>query len=391
MKHKLRIAYYIWETFTAGGLQRITIDKCNYLAGLGHEILLITSSQKGKAPFWAIDSRVKQVDLSIDYQTATGIANPLKRYWELSRIRREHKRLLDEALSAFTADICVNTVFCEEGSIFPELKDGSKKILESHGVKYSLFPEFERKGKFAFLQRLWDKWRRKKYEDMPNHYDHFVVLSASHLEQWQGYKHISAIPNMCSLEAEQEASLDTPVVSILARLSEEKNISSLIRIWSLLGEEARDWQLQIWGEGSERSLLETQISELGLQHSVRLMGETDDVRQVYLASSVICLTSKHEGFPMTLIEAQSFGLPIISYDCPLGPKDIITHDSNGFLIYPGDEESFASSLKHLIESTEERRRLGKRAKLSSLAYKPHEIVRQWLDLFNQLLQNDTAR
>lgn len=391
MKNKLRIAYYIWETFTAGGLQRITIDKCNYFAGLGHDILLITSSQKGKAPFWAIDSRVKQVNLSIDYQTATGIANPLKRYWELSRIRREHKRLLEEALRLFNADICVNTVYCEEGSIFPELKDGSKKILESHGVKYSLFPEFERKGKFAFLQRLWDKWRRKKYDDMPKDYDHFVVLSPSHLEQWQDYEHISAIPNMCSIEVDQEASLEAPVVSILARLSEEKNISSLIRIWSLLGEEARDWDLHIWGEGRERALLETQISELGLQHSVHLMGETDDVRQVYLASSIICLTSKHEGFPMTLIEAQSFGLPIISYDCPLGPRDIITDGTNGYLINPGDEENFASALKHLINSTEERKRIGQQAQLASLAYSPREITRQWLNLFNELLYNDTPR
>lgn len=385
MKHKLRIAYYIWETFTAGGLQRITIDKCNCLAEQGHEILLITSSQKSKAPFWPIDSRVNQVDLSIDYQIATGIPNPLKRIWRLSQTRTEHKKRLEEVLKSFSADICVNTVFCDEGTIFPKLKDGSKKILESHGVKYSLFPEFERNSRFAPLQRLWDKWRRKRYENMPKHYDHFVVLSPSHLKQWQGYERISAIPNMCSLKANQVSSLDTPVVSILARLSPEKNIASLIRIWALLGESIDQWQLQIWGEGDERAQLEELISTYNLENSVRLMGATDDVSKVYLSSSIICLCSLHEGFPMTLIEAQSYGLPIIAYDCPLGPRDIVNHGVNGYLIPPGDEESFVSALKTLIDNPEFRKTLGEHAKSASLAYAPQEITRKWMVLFTQLL------
>lgn len=381
----MRIAYYIWETFTAGGIQKITIDKVNYLVESGYNVLLITSYQSNRPAFWDIDPRVEQVDLGIDYTTAYKISNPLKRMLALHSTRTEHKRRLEKALGAFKADICVNTAFCEEGTIFPELKDGSKKILESHGTKYALLPQFERKGPLSFLGKWVDSRRKARYEEMPKKYDHFVVLSNGHLTQWEGYSNISAIPNMCTLFTTQTSKLGNPVVTVVARLANQKNIPSILRIWRKVIDLGGRWTLELWGDGPLEQQVKLLIQELNLGSNVRLCGATKDILSVYLQSSICCLSSNYEGLPMTLIEAQVCGLPIVAYDCPLGPSDIITDGVDGYLIPLHDEDTFAHKLFEVMQNDELRQRMGQEAKAKSERYAPDKVMNEWLDLFHKLL------
>lgn len=381
----MRIAYYIWETFTAGGIQKITIDKVNYLVESGHNVLLMTSYQGTRMPFWAIDPRVEQVDLGIDYTPAYKVSNPLKRVLALRNTRSEHKRRLEKALRAFDADICINTAFCEEGSIFPELKDRSKKILESHGVKYALLPQFKRKGLLSFLGKWMDNRRKARYEEMPKRYDHFVVLSHGHLKQWEGYSNISAIPNMCTLLPPAVSNLESPIVTIAARLSEEKNISSLLRIWRKVLDLGTHWHLNIWGDGPLKEQIQRELRSLNIEQYTSLKGTASDMLTVYNESSIYCLTSSHEGFPMTLMEAQSCGLPIVCYDCPIGPGDIITDGVDGYLIPLHDEDTFAHKLFEVMQNDELRQRMGQEAKAKSERYAPDKVMNEWLDLFHKLL------
>lgn len=347
----MRIAYYIWETFSSGGVQKITIDKVNYWAKYGHQVYLISTRQAGKPSFWEIHPDVVQIDLDIDFNTVNGIANPLKRLIALRYLHKRHREKLTEVLCKYPVDICVNTAFSTEAVAFPKLRDGSRKILESHGIKYALLPKFERKGWGinALLGRLQDYLRKKSYEALPHKYDHFVVLSPAHLEQWQGYANISAIPNMCTLSLDKPSSLTKKKAVIVARLAVEKNLFSLVRIWSKVVERAPDWILEIWGDGPLKEELQVQIDTLGLQGRVVLCGETKDISSVYLNASICCLSSNYEGFPMTLIEAQTAGLPIVSYNCPLGPRDIVHHGKDGFLIPLGDEDKYADVLLQLID------------------------------------------
>lgn len=385
----MRIAYYIWDTYTAGGLQRITIDKVNYFAEHGDDVLLITSCQKGRSPFWPLHPSVMQVDLDIDYHASVNsISNPVKRFFAKASLRTKHRERLEKALSMFRADICVNTIFSEEGEIFPMLEDGSAKVLESHGVKYALFPQIERRGPLAFLGNWVESFKRKAYEEMPRKYNHFVVLSSAHIEQWEGYINISAIPNMCVLSTEgKRSTLESKVVSILARFAPEKNIPDLVGIWAKVVKLCPGWELHIWGDGPLRSQIESRVAELDLSSSIVLKGETSDVMSAYLGSSIICLCSKYEGLPMTLIEAQSCGLPIVSYDCPLGPRSIIHEGVDGFLITPGDEEEFAQKLLLLIQDKKLRIWMGENAYQHSQAYLPNVVMMQWNSLFESILQD----
>lgn len=383
----MKLAYYIWETYTGGGLMKVTIDKVNYWAEQGHEVWLITREQKRKHPFFPVDSRVKQVDIEIDYQDVNAIANPLKRFRAIRQREREHLNRLQDVLDNARVDIFINTIFAPEADLIPKLRDKSIKVLESHGVKYALFPNPPRSGWRAKFATLVNMYRRAKYDNLPNKYAHFVVLSSSHLEQWREIKNITAISNPCTLQLGQVSSLEEKRVLYLGRIGEEKNVPFLIDVWAQIAKTFPEWDLTIAGSGDQLPLVEERIKQYNLDGSVTLIPHQSDVASLYLSSSVLVLTSKHEGFPMVLLEAQTAGLPCVSLDCPLGPRDILSDGIEGFLIpTEGGVNAFVKRLSSLLADADLRTKMGSAAKKSSHRYTPSHIMLQWEELFKTLLR-----
>lgn len=384
----MKLAYYIWETYTGGGLMKTTIDKMNYWARQGHEVWCVTREQKGRSPFWAIDERVQQVDIDIDYQDVNAISNPLKRFKAFRERERLHLERLEAVLNKAQVDIVINTVFAPEAELFPRLKGSYKKVLESHGVKYALFPKPPRSGWRAWVAKLADIYRRHRYDILPNKYDYFVVLSNSHLAQWPSIKHVSAISNPCTLKADRPATLQEKIILYVGRIGEEKNVSFLVDAWALIAQKYPDWKLRIVGSGDHVSLVEERIRAHSLEASVEMLSHQSEVASLYLGSSIFALSSNHEGQGMVLIEAQTFGVPCVSLDCPLGPRDIISDGVDGFLIPSevGAQQMFAERLATLIEDESLRLQMGAAALVSSERYIPERIMRQWEELFAGLLR-----
>lgn len=289
-------------------------------------------------------------------------------------------------MSKFKADIVVNTILAEEGEIISQLRDGSRKVIESHGIKYALLPPVSLDGRFGLIRKYFADRRKEAYERLPLSYDAFVLLSNDHISEWDVCPNIHVIPNMCMLNRGRKVSdLNHKVVSIIARLSEEKGVSELVNIWSIVAKYRTDWKLCIWGDGPLRREIQRQVQTLGLSESVCFEGETKNMEEVYLQSSIVCLTSRCEGFPMVLVEAQSYGIPIVSYDCPLGPRGIVHHGIDGFLVEVGNHELFAEYLLRLMQDVELRRSMGKNAFDASVAYLPTSVMPKWTSLFEGLL------
>jgi glycosyltransferase involved in cell wall biosynthesis len=101
-------------------------------------------------------------------------------------------------------------------------------------------------------------------------------------------------------------------------------------------------------------------------------------------ASMFLLTSEHEGFGLVLLEAMSVGLPVISYACPTGPRDLITDGENGFLIQPNDEDGFVEKVCRLIEDGELRMKMSENALRTSENYQMEKIINMWMDLFHSL-------
>jgi glycosyltransferase involved in cell wall biosynthesis len=151
------------------------------------------------------------------------------------------------------------------------------------------------------------------------------------------------------------------IVLASGRLEAQKGFDILIGAWATLAATHPHWRLRITGEGSMRAALNEQIDRLGLGASVELAGFDDDLAGAMREADIFVLSSRFEGMPNVLLEAMSLGLACVSTDCETGPREIIEHGSNGWLVPVADAPALAAALGTLMHDEALRRRLGARA------------------------------
>ena len=194
------------------------------------------------------------------------------------------------------------------------------------------------------------------------------------------------IPHMTTYNVTKCNELKSKKCINVGRLTSDKQQKLLLEIWKLVNEkmEKDDWTLQIIGSGEEEENIKAKIIELGLEN-VEMIPHTNEIRKYYEEASLFLLTSKMEGFGMVLLEALSFGIPCISFDCPSGPRDIVQDDVNGYLIPCYDITKYSKQIKKYMNlSEDERRRLGNGAINTIKQWDNAKILKQWISLFNML-------
>jgi len=174
------------------------------------------------------------------------------------------------------------------------------------------------------------------------------------------------------------------------RLTRAKGFDRLIPAWSQVARTHPDWRLEIYGSGPESGALQQLIDEHGQSRTVRLMGRTKELGHALANSSIFVLSSRREGLPMVILEAMSKGLPVVSFDCPTGPADIVVDDQNGVLVPNGHIPALAEVLRELIEDDEKRARLGNGALATATRYDIEAIGQQWTELIDGLLSAPSA-
>ena len=172
----------------------------------------------------------------------------------------------------------------------------------------------------------------------------------------------------------------------VGRLTYQKNYPLLIDIADKLLKKYNKWSWHIYGDGDQRDELESMITDRGLVGKLVLMGTVDDLYDRYTKYAAIVMTSRYEGFPMVLIEAAAKGLPMISFDIPTGPKEIIDDNVNGFLIPNCDKDGMLAKLECLVADSELRNRLSGAAKIKAKSFNVDSIVNKWYKLFDELVQ-----
>lgn len=176
------------------------------------------------------------------------------------------------------------------------------------------------------------------------------------------------------------SALSEPVIVAAGRLSRQKGFDLLVRAFAPIARRHPEWQLRIYGGGPERDALRALIRELGLHDTVLLMGAARDIGDALAHGSVFALSSRYEGFGMVVVEAMSRGLPVVSFDCPHGPAEIITHGRDGVLVAPEDVDALSAALESLVADPARRAQLGAAARETARAYEPGVVAAQWREL-----------
>ncbi|WP_433438476.1 glycosyltransferase family 4 protein [Nonomuraea sp. CA-141351] len=201
---------------------------------------------------------------------------------------------------------------------------------------------------------------------------------------------LATIPNALTAAERAPAALDGNIVVAAGRLTRQKGFDLLIEAFATVVAAHPDWHLRIYGDGSERADLQSLIHRLHLYNHVFLMGGTTTLEQELAKGAIFALSSRAEGFAMVLTEAMAHGLPVVSFDCPNGPSEIITPGQDGLLVPPADIEALAAGIESLITNHTLRKSLGTAARQSVARYDMDHIRPQWEHLFTELLAARTA-
>jgi len=381
-KESMRIVYCLNSIRYLGGIQHVTIVKANALAEIeGNEVYIIVTDNKDGVLCQPLSPKVRLVDLDVNYYS-----DDWKSRWNvLTGIfvkRREHKRRLAKALNEIQPDIVISVGQAEK-NMLPSIHGDWKTIRELHFMKnYRMMSASTLMDKvMAVCGDLYD-YHYKIFK-----YDRIVVLTNEDKDvNWNGNYRMTVIPNPTTFSGGGVSSLSVKTVIATGRLARQKNFSSLIRAFKLVATKHPDWHLEIYGEGGEKTELQSLINTLGLAGNVFLKGYTSNVQRKMLDASCFVLSSLYEGLPLVMVEAMSCGLPVVSYACPCGPKDIISEGVDGFLVPVGDEAALADRICRLIEDKDLRLRMGRAAKEKANKYRLENVIPMWMDLFNRLLE-----
>lgn len=373
----MKIVYCIAKTHGSGGMERVLANKANWLARHGHEVTIVTTDQMGLPPFFALDPSIKTFDLGINYEENNG-KGFLDKLLHYPGKQLRHRRQLSKLLKELRPDVTVS-MFCNDASMVHSMTDGSAKVLEIHFSRFKRL-QYGRRG----LWRLADRLRSRGDAATAAKYDKFVVLTREDRGYWGPMDNITVIPNAYVGEIGAEYDVESKRVIAVGRLDYQKGFERLVEAWRIVADHNPSWTLHIYGDGEEKQSLLQQIKTLRLEENIKLHEPTKDIMARYRESAFLVMSSRYEGLPMALVEAQACALPIVAFDCKCGPGDIVTPEVDGLLVPEGDVEKLAAAINRLIANPSLREKMSGNAQRAVKRYDEDTIMKQWIDVFNQV-------
>ena len=380
----LKIVYCTPALYMAGGVERVLTLKANYFAEhFGYDITIILTEGKDKPLFYPLSDRIKIVNLDVNFEELWTCSFVKKVFVYLSKQRIFKKRLTAE-LMRIRPDITVS-LLRREINFINDIKDGSKKIGELH-VNRANYRNFE-EGDANFIKNLFAKFWMRSLVSHLKQLDKFIVLTEEDKASWTELSNVEVIPDPLAFDVAEVSPLKAKRVIAVGRYVYQKGFDLLLQAWAKIEKQFPDWELAIYGMG-DRSPYDDLAKQLGVDmNRCHLNGSTQNIRKEYLESSLFVFSSRFEGFGMVLIEAMACGLPVVSFDCPCGPKDIVSHDEDGLLVPSGDIAKLANAMSQLMDSYELRHQMAKNAIGNVRRFQIDEIADRWQLLFEDVLNS----
>lgn len=374
----LKIVYCTPALYMAGGVERVLTLKANYFAEYyGYDITILLTEGINKPLFYPLSDKITIVNLNIGFEELW-TCSFLKKIFVYLQKQRIYKKRLTTELMRLRPDITIS-LLRREINFLTSIKDGSKKIGELH-VNRSNYRNFE-VGEANVIKNLFAKFWMQNLVFHLKRLDRFVVLTEEDKASWTEMNNINVIPDPLAFNIGEVSPLTNKRVIAVGRYVYQKGFDLLLKAWSKIENQHTDWELVVYGMG-DRDSYEQIIDKLHIDRSrCHLYGSTPDIKKEYLNSSLFVFSSRFEGFGMVLIEAMACGLPVVSFDCPCGPKDIVRHEEDGLLVPSGDTDSLAKAMHKLMSDDILRKNIASVALTNVRRFQLDSIGKRWKDLF----------
>lgn len=353
-----RILIYFNSMQSAGGVERVIVTLCDRLASQYAITILVKDEPRS---FYELNKHVKIE--SLYHPLNFNMKNSLSRvYAAVSTIYLNHGKL-KKYLSANSFDYYYVAHPLQVLEIDLAGVDKSKVIISEHGAKSA----------YNFIYKLLKLLLYKRCRQ-------YVVPTTSDTQSYRADKLPAVyIPHFRSSLPYRLAPKIANTVLSIGRFTAEKQQHILINIWNRIIHHhgLKSWKLKLVGTGELEEELRQQVDQCQLNDYVQFSPPSIHVENYYKESSLFVLSSNSEGFGMVLLEAISFGLPCISFDCPSGPRDIIKHGITGFLIEQNNSQQFESTLIQLLENKSLLDKMGRVAYINSQQWGDEAILKKW--------------
>ena len=359
------IAILVDQLHQHGGIEKLVALKANYWATqFKYAISVISTENKNQPLIYKLDSRVRFIDLNIHYNRLKSYFSFFNLIYLVVNCLKIQKYILKEK-----PDVIVVASHIPITYMLPFLILKKTKIVkEFHFTKY--FYNSRTKGlKLKILNYIEAK------------YDKLVVLSPEE-QRFYTTNNLVVIPNPVISEIKENnkpINKKELIATAIVRFAPVKRLELMIEIWLQFSKLNPDWKLLIYG--SPDTLYANKIKKLvqdyNLVDSIIFKGATKNVLRALQDARVVLVTSEQECFPMQILEANSVGVPVIAFDCPTGPRNIIKNNEDGLLVENNNIEEFVSVLFEFSTNESLQKKLAKNAYINSNNYNLERIMNLW--------------
>ena len=378
---KYKIVYCTPGLYMAGGMERVLTLKANYFADhFGYDVTIILTEGLGLPYFYPLSDHINVINLNIGFEELWN--QPiLKKIFIYVKKQRQYKKALKAVLMQIRPDITVS-MLRREINFLNSIHDGSKKIGEIH-INRAHYRTFEEGDSNIFKSLLSLYWKHTLIRHLKQ-LDSFVALTKKDQEAWTELNNVTVIPNPVSFPSVKLSEQTEKRVIAVGRYCHEKGYDHLLQAWAEVQALCSDWRLDVFGDG-DRTAFEKMLDDYQIDRNrCSLNGRVSDVQSEFARSSLAVCSSRFEGFGLAIVEAMACGLPVVSFDCPWGPRSIIADGDDGVLVENGNVKQFLETMVRLMNDVEVRNNMGKRAAVNVQRFSMETVARQWKNLFDSL-------
>ena len=365
----MRLLFVLGSIASFGGVQKVMVEKANWLSSHGHDVMILTYEQSGNPITFKILPNIYVKDLDCRFYTLYRL-NLFKRIVKRARMRWQFKDRYHQVIDGFRPDAIVAPT--NTGNFMKAIVSARKKtkvIIESHSAyRYDMMKGSLKKKTDALLLL-----RTLKKSDL------LIALTKGDASFWKKHvKNVKVVPNPSSFYIEDINQIEKKAGRIIcpARLHPQKRLDRLICAFSLIEKIHPSWYIDIYGDGYLKGQLNYLIKRLDLTGRVNILTPTKNIAEEYCKSEFFVLSSDYEGLPLTLLEAMSCGVPPVSVVCPYGPDEIIENEVTG-LLAKMEVYDLARKMDWMITNKKERKQMGIKAHEYAKRFKEDAIMLEW--------------